>query len=258
MTKNMGRMQDKVVVVTGAAHGLGRATALRLAGEGATLVLGDIEGEALARTAADVAALERPVKSVVGDLTEEAVAESLIDGAITAFGQIDGLVNNLGGARNARIWEMSVEDWDYTLRLNLRGMFLCTRYAAPHMMARRQGRIVCLSSGSREGTPWTALSSGGAAYSVSKAGVHGFIRDVALELAEYNVTVNAVAPGPIDTERVGPLLRNLQETMDLGPMTLTPLGRLGEPEEVANAILFLLSDEASYISGHTLAVSGGR
>jgi 3-oxoacyl-[acyl-carrier protein] reductase len=126
------------------------------------------------------------------------------------------------------------------------------------MMARRQGRIVCLSSGSREGTPWTALSSGGAAYSVSKAGVHGFIRDVALELAEYNITVNAVAPGPIDTERVGPLLRNLQETMELGPMTLTPLGRLGAPEEVANAILFLLSDEASYISGHTLAVAGGR
>jgi 3-oxoacyl-[acyl-carrier protein] reductase len=102
------------------------------------------------------------------------------------------------------------------------------------------------------------LSTGGAAYSVSKAGVHGFIRDVAIELADYNITVNAVAPGPIDTDRVGPGLRKLEETMTLGPMTVTPLGRLGLPEEVANAILFLLSDEASYISGHTLAVSGGR
>jgi NAD(P)-dependent dehydrogenase (short-subunit alcohol dehydrogenase family) len=254
----MTRMKDKVVVVTGAAHGLGRATALRLAAEGAKLVLGDIEGEALARTTADVVALDCVAQTVVGDLTEESVAGQLIDAAISAFGQIDGLVNNLGGSRNARIWEMSVEDWDYTLRLNLRGTFLCTRFAAPHMMARRQGRIVCLSSGSREGTPWTALSTGGAAYSVSKAGVHGFIRDVAIELADYNITVNAVAPGPIDTDRVGPGLRKLEETMTLGPITVTPLGRLGLPEEVANAILFLLSDEASYISGHTLAVSGGR
>ncbi|MFP6699274.1 MAG: SDR family NAD(P)-dependent oxidoreductase [Alphaproteobacteria bacterium] len=254
----MTRMKDKVVVVTGAAHGLGRATALRLAAEGAKLVLGDIESEALARTTADVVALDCVAQTVVGDLTEESVAGQLIDAAISAFGQIDGLVNNLGGSRNARIWEMSVEDWDYTLRLNLRGTFLCTRFAAPHMMARRQGRIVCLSSGSREGTPWTALSTGGAAYSVSKAGVHGFIRDVAIELADYNITVNAVAPGPIDTDRVGPGLRKLEETMTLGPMTVTPLGRLGLPEEVANAILFLLSDEASYISGHTLAVSGGR
>ncbi len=254
----MTRMKDKVVVVTGAAHGLGRATALRLAAEGAKLVLGDIESEALARTTADVVALDCVAQTVVGDLTEESVAGQLIDATISAFGQIDGLVNNLGGSRNARIWEMSVEDWDYTLRLNLRGTFLCTRFAAPHMMARRQGRIVCLSSGSREGTPWTALSTGGAAYSVSKAGVHGFIRDVAIELADYNITVNAVAPGPIDTDRVGPGLRKLEETMTLGPMTVTPLGRLGLPEEVANAILFLLSDEASYISGHTLAVSGGR
>ncbi|MFP6772043.1 MAG: SDR family NAD(P)-dependent oxidoreductase [Alphaproteobacteria bacterium] len=251
-------MKDKVVVVTGAAHGLGRATALRLAAEGAKLVLGDIEGEALARTTADVVALGCAAHTIIGDLTEEAVAAQLIDAAISAFGRIDGLVNNLGGSRNAKIWEMSVEDWDYTLRLNLRGTFLCTRYATPHMMARRQGRIVCLSSGSREGTPWTALSTGGAAYSVSKAGVHGFIRDVAIELADYNITVNAVAPGPIDTDRVGPGLRKLEETMTLGPMTVTPLGRLGLPEEVANAILFLLSDEASYISGHTLAVAGGR
>ena len=251
-------MRDKVVVVTGAAHGLGRSTALRLAAEGAQLVLGDLDEEALANTADDVKASGLAVHTVIGDITYETVVQDLITSAISCFGQIDGLVNNLGGARNAKIWEMSVEDWDFTLRLNLRGTFLCTRYAAPHMIKRRQGRIVCLSSGSREGTPWTALSTGGAAYSACKAGVHGFVRDVAIELAEYNITVNAVAPGPIDTDRVGPGLRKLQETMTLGPMTLTPMGRLGEPAEVANAILFLLSDEASYITGHTLAVSGGR
>ena len=251
-------MRDKVVVVTGAAYGLGRSTALRLAAEGAQLVLGDLDEEALANTADDVKASGLAVHTVIGDITDEIVVQDLIASTISCFGQIDGLVNNLGGARNAKIWEMSVEDWDFTLRLNLRGTFLCTRYAAPHMIKRRQGRIVCLSSGSREGTPWTALSTGGAAYSACKAGVHGFVRDVAIELAEYNITVNAVAPGPIDTDRVGPGLRKLQETMTLGPMTLTPMGRLGEPAEVANAILFLLSDEASYITGHTLAVSGGR
>ncbi len=254
----MGRMQDRAVVVTGGAHGLGRATARRLAGEGADLVLGDIDGAELERAAAEIAGLGRRVHTIAGDLTEEATAEQLIGTAISQFGQIDGLVNNLGGSRNAKIWDMSTEDWDHTLRLNLRGMFLCTRFAVPHMMARKSGGIVCLSSGAREGTPWTAHSTGGAAYSVAKAGVHGFIRDVALELAEYNIRVNAVAPGPIDTDRVGPLLRNLEETMELGPMTLTPLGRLGLPEEVANAILFLLSDEASYVTGHTLAVAGGR
>ena len=251
-------MRDKVVVVTGAAHGLGRATAQRLAAEGANLVLGDLDEDALANIAEDVAALGQAVHTVFGDITDEVVAQDLIELTISRFGQIDGLVNNLGGARNSKIWEMSVEDWDFTLRLNLRGTFLCTRYAAPHMIERRRGRIVCLSSGAREGTPWTALSTGGAAYSASKAAVHGFIRDVAIELADYNITVNAVAPGPIDTDRVGPELRNLQETMTLGPVTLTPLDRLGEPAEVASAILFLLSDEASYVTGHTLAVSGGR
>jgi NAD(P)-dependent dehydrogenase (short-subunit alcohol dehydrogenase family) len=257
-TKSPGRVGGKIAIVTGAAHGLGRAVALRLAQEGADLVIGDIDAAKLAETAADIAALGRSAQMHVGDLTEEANAVELIDTAIDKFGQIDILVNNLGGSRNAKIWEMSAEDWDFTIRLNLRSLFLCTRHAAPHMIKRQQGRIICFSSGAREGTPWLALYSGGAAYSVAKAGVHGFIRDVAMELAEYNITVNAVAPGPIDTERVGPGLKNLDATKELGPSRLTPLGRLGLPEEVANAVLFLASEEASYVSGHTLAVAGGR
>jgi 3-oxoacyl-[acyl-carrier protein] reductase len=126
------------------------------------------------------------------------------------------------------------------------------------MMRQRSGKIVCLSSGAREGTPWTAYYEGGSAYSAAKAGVHGFIRDVALELAEHGVTVNAVAPGPIDTERAGSGLRRLNETVDYSPNRMTPLRRLGQPSEVAAAVLFLVSDEAGYITGHTLAVAGGR
>ena len=254
----MGRVQDQVAVVTGAAKGLGEAISHRLAQEGAKLILADIDEPGLATTAIKIRDAGAEAVTFVGDITEEESAFRLIDIAIEHFGRIDILVNNVGGSRNSKIWEMSVEDWDYTMRLNLRGTFLCTRATVPHMIERKRGKIICLSSGAREGTPWTAYYQGGSAYSASKAGVHGFMRDLALELAEYNINVNCVAPGPIDTEIAGANLRKLNETVDFSPDRMTPLGRLGQPLEVANAILFLASDEASYISGHTLAVTGGR
>src|SRR5215475_15272176 len=254
----MGRLATKIAIVTGAANGIGRAIALRFAAEGAAVVIGDIDGAGLTGTAATISAAGGTTAAVTGDLTEEAGAAALIDTAVDRHGRIDILVNNLGGSRNAKVWEMTVADFDFVLRLNLRSTFLCTRAAAAHMMKRRQGRIICMSSGAREGTPWTAYYQGGAAYSAAKAGVHGFIRDVALELAEYGITVNAVAPGPIETERVRANLHHLNETVDYSPNRMTPLRRLGRPMEVAHAVLFLASDEASYITGHTLAVTGGR
>jgi NAD(P)-dependent dehydrogenase (short-subunit alcohol dehydrogenase family) len=254
----MGRLTTKIAIVTGAANGIGRAIALRFAAEGAAVVIGDIDGASLTRTAAAISSAGGTAAAVMGDLTEEEGAAALIDTAVDRYGRIDILVNNLGGSRNAKVWEMSVADFDFVLRLNLRSTFLCTRAAAAHMMKRRQGRIICMSSGAREGTPWTAYYQGGAAYSAAKAGVHGFIRDVALELAGYNITVNAVAPGPIDTERAGPNLKRLDATVERSPSRMTPLGRLGTVDEVAAAALFLASDEASYVSGHTLHVAGGR
>ena len=255
----MGRVQDQVAVVTGAAQGLGRAIALRLAEEGARMVLGDIDGAGLDRTVADIGAKGGHAFGLAGDLTEEQTATRLIDDAVTRFGRIDILVNNLGGVgKRSKIWEMNVEDWDAVMRLNLRSTFLCTRAAVRHMMKQRSGRIVCLSSGAREGTPWTAYYQGGSAYSTTKAGVHGFIRDVSLELAEHGINVNAVAPGPIETERGGPALRKLNETVEYSPNHMTPMRRLGQPIEIANAVLFLASDEASYITGVTLNVTGGR
>jgi NAD(P)-dependent dehydrogenase (short-subunit alcohol dehydrogenase family) len=254
----MSRLAGKIAVVTGAGNGIGKAIAERFAAEGARLAIGDLEADAVERTAAAIRASGSEVITTAADLTEEAGAEALVQSAIDSFGGLDILVNNLGGSRNQKIWEMSVEDWDFVMRLNLRGTFLCTRAAARIMKEQRSGRIICLSSGSREGTPWTAYYQGGAAYSTVKAGVHGFIRDVALELAEFNITVNAVAPGPIDTERTGPGLRKMDETLPFSPSKVTPLGRLGTPAEVAAAAVFLASDEASYVSGHTLAVAGGR
>jgi NAD(P)-dependent dehydrogenase (short-subunit alcohol dehydrogenase family) len=254
----MPGVTDRVAVVTGAANGLGREIALLFAQQGARVALGDVDGAGLERTAATITGAGGAAITVAGDLTEEAVAARLIASAVERFGRLDVLVNNVGGSRNAKIWEMKADDWDFVLRLNLRSTFLCTRAAVPHMMTQRYGRIVCMSSGAREGTPWTAYYQGGAAYSAAKAGVHGFVRDVAMELAEHGINVNAVAPGPIDTERFGPGLRRLNETVEHSPNRMTPLRRLGQPIEVAHAVLFLASEEASYITGHTLAVTGGR
>jgi NAD(P)-dependent dehydrogenase (short-subunit alcohol dehydrogenase family) len=249
----MARMQDKVVVVTGAAQGIGAAIAQRFADEGATLVLLDTDAERLKQTAA--ATGKSPATWVI-DVTEEAAVDNAFARIEADHGRVDVLVNNVGGARNARLWEMSAADWDFTIRLNLRSAFLCTRAGARLMMKRRAGAIVCMSSGSREGTPWTAHHSGGAAYSAAKAGIHGFIRDAALELAEHGIRINAVAPGPIDTG----MLTRFTGTPErkAGLVTTVPMDRLGLAEEVANAIVFIASDEASFITGHVLNVDGGK
>jgi 3-oxoacyl-[acyl-carrier protein] reductase len=253
-----GRVQDRVAVVTGGAQGIGRAVVERLTAEGAKVVVGDIEAALLERTVLASQKSGAMIVGVVGDVTEPEAAQRLVQTAVDRFGRVDILVNVVGGSRSAKIWEMSEETWDGVLRLNLRSTFLCTRAASTHMIAQRYGKIVCISSGAREGTPWSAYYAGGAAYSTAKAGVHGFIRDVALELAQYGINVNAVAPGPIDTERTGAGLKELDRTVEFSPSKMTPLGRLGLPVEVANAVLFLASDEASYITGHTLPVTGGR
>jgi len=254
----MAGVRDRVAVVTGAGNGLGREIAQLLARQGAHVVLGDLDAAGLEKTAATIIAAGGAAVALAGDLTEEAPAQQLIDAAVKRHGRIEILVNVVGGSRNAKIWDMRADDWDFVLRLNLRPTFLCTRAAVPHMIRQKYGRIVCMSSGAREGTPWTAYYQGGSAYSAAKAGVHGFVRDVALELAEHKINVNAVAPGPIDTERFGPGLKRMNETVEYSPNHMTPLRRLGEPFEVAHAVLFLASEEASYVTGHTLAVTGGR
>ena len=253
----MPRLQDKVVVVTGAAQGIGAAIAERFAEEGATLVLIDLDKERLEQTAGQLRSTARPPTAIVADVTEEAPVDDAFARLAAAHGRVDVLINNAGGARNARLWEMTAEQWDFTVRLNLRSAFLCTRAALRPMMRQRSGAIVCLSSGSREGTPWTALHSGGAAYSAAKAGIHGFIRDAAFELAEHGIRINAVAPGPIETERTTPVFEEMRGS-DVSPYKLVPMRRIGKPREVADAVLYLASDEASYVTGTTLNVAGGR
>jgi 3-oxoacyl-[acyl-carrier protein] reductase len=254
----VGRVQDRVALVTGAGNGIGQAIARRLGEEGALVVAGDVDGPALDRTIDEILSTGGQAVGVVGDLTQAAGAQALIDAAVSRYGRLEILVNNVGGGRPGRIWELPEETWDGVLTLNLRAMFLCTRAAAPVMMRQRYGKIVSISSGAREGTPWSAYYEGAAPYSTAKAGVHGFTRDVALELAEYGINVNAVAPGPVETERIGPNLQRMNETVEYSPNKMTPLRRLAQPIEIAHAVLFLASDEAAYITGHTLPVTGGR
>lgn len=252
-----GRVAGKVAIVTGAAAGLGRAIALRLSEEGAALAIADIDAKGLAETERLIRQSGRPVQATVADVTEEAPVKDLFAAILAAHGHIDILVNDVGGGLSGRIWEAKVEDWDFVMRLNLRSAFLCTREATRHMRERRAGRIVNLSSGSREGTPWMAYYTGNSAYAAAKAAIHGFTRNVALEMAEYGVTVNAVAPGPIETEKNRESFQAL-EGLEYGPTRATPLRRLGMPADIANAVLYLASDEANYITGTTLAVAGGR
>jgi 3-oxoacyl-[acyl-carrier protein] reductase len=247
-------MQNKVVIVTGAAQGIGAAIARRFAEEDATLVLLDLDAERLQRTAAETG---KAPTIIVADVTDEAAVDKAFARVAADQGRVDVLVNNVGGARNAKLWDMTADDWDFTLRLNLRSAFLCTRAAARLMMKQRTGAIVCMSSGAREGTPWTAHHTGGAAYSAAKAGIHGFIRDAAFELAEHGVRINAVAPGPITTERTAAAFEEMR-TSEFSPYKFTPMRRIGKPREIADAVLYFASDEASYITGTTLNVTGGR
>src|ERR1700755_596164 len=204
----MPRMQNKVVVVTGAAQGIGAAIAQRFATEAATLVLLDVDADRLKRTATEAG---KAATAIVADVTDEATVDKVFARVAADHGRVDVLVNNVGGARNAQLWDMSADAWDFTIRLNLRSAFLCTRAAARLMMKQRAGAIVCMSSGAREGTPWTAQHSGGAAYPAAKAGIHGFIRDAAFELAEHGIRINAVAPGPITTERTAPAFAEMRD-----------------------------------------------
>lgn len=253
-----GRLQGKVAVVTGAAAGIGAAIAERFAEEGALLVLADTDGDRLAELARGLAGRGPAPATIVGDMTREADANAAIAAAVESHGRIDILIANVGGNLRGRIWDMSPEEWDRMMALNLRATFLCVRAAAPHMIAQRAGRIVCTSSGAMNGAPWLALHGGAAPYSTAKAGLHGFVRDMAMELGEHGVCINAVAPGAIRTERTEAYFAELERSIVENPQRLTPLRRLGEPREMANAFLFLASDEASYITGTTLMANGGR
>ena len=248
-----GRLLDKSAVVTGAAKGIGRATAELFAAEGARLVLSDIDGEGLQELCGRLQAGGAEVESVVGDVSEAPDARRMIDAAVKRDGRLDVLVANAGLIPLLTIDEATPEDWDQVMAVDGRGMFLTCKYAVEEMSKTGGGSIVCISSISG-----MAGQKGQSTYGPAKFVASGLTMHLAVEWADRGIRVNAVAPGTIKTERVRRLPDEPGGTEYLEAIErLHPMGRLGEPEEVAEAIVFLASDQASFITGAILPVDGG-
>ena len=242
-------LSGRSAVVTGGSRGIGRAIVLRLAEQGADVAFSYRGHEEAARaTAAVVEALGRRALAHQADVTDPAAADGLIAAALEAFGKIDILVNNAGITRDDLIMRMSIEAWRDVLETNLFGAFYTTRAVMRPMLKARRGRIINITSVSGQ-----AENAGQANYSSAKAGLIGLTKATAREVASRGITANAVAPGFVLTELTETLPANVQENIK----SATPLGRFGTPEEIAAAVAFLASDEASYITGHVLAVDGG-
>jgi len=244
-------LTGRVALVTGASRGIGRTTAIQLASRGAAVAINykasEFEAEAKA-VQAEVEKYSSQVIIVQGDVTVPEDAERIVRQAGEAFGRLDILVNNAGFNRDTLILRMSVEDWDEVMAVNLRAAFLCTKAALQPMLRQRWGRIINIGSVSG-----VAGNAGQANYAAAKAGLIGFTKTIAREMGSRGITANLVAPGLIRTE----LTKDLrQEIIDMAMQRIL-LGRLGKPEDVAAAVVFLASEEAEYITGQVLIVDGG-
>lgn len=241
------QFKDKVAIITGAASGLGEKIALTLSEKGSQVVLVDINENDLQALKIKIEREGGKVIAVPTDVSKSREVDRMVRDTIEAFGKIDILVNCAGIARDAFLQKMTDEAWNEVISVNLSGTFYCCRGVIPHMMAQRTGKIINISSAAYLG------NIGIANYGASKAGVLSLTRVLALEAARYGINVNAIAPGFIDT----PLSRKYPEKIRERFISSIPLERVGLPEDIANAVIFLASDQASYITGQTLFVCGG-
>ncbi len=253
MPHGPGRLLGKSAVITGAAFGIGRATAVRFAREGARLTVTDIQGEPLAAFADELRETGAEVETVVGDVSVEDDARRMIAAAAERFGRLDVLIANAGVIPLGDVQELTTTDWDGVMAIDGRGMFLTCKFGIEAMLATGGGAIVCLSSISG-----MAGQRRQAAYGPAKFVATGLAKHLAVEWADRGIRVNAVAPGTISTERVNQMREEPGGPEYLATVeAMHPMGRIGEPGEVASAILFLASDDASFITGAVLPVDGG-
>jgi len=242
-------LADRVAIVTGSGRGIGRAIALRLAEAGASVVVNDIGDAApVEAVVKEIKAMGGQALPVLADVSSAAEVDRLVAETTSAYGRIDILVNNAGIARDQLLLRMTEEEWDRVLAVDLKSVFLCTRAVLKYMVKERRGRIISIAS-----VVGIVGNAGQANYAAAKAGIIGFTRTVAKEVASRGITVNAIAPGFIDTE----MTKRLKEEWKEELKKRIPLGRLGSPRDVAEAVAFLAGEEAGYITGQVLVVDGG-
>ncbi len=240
-------LSGRVAIVTGSGQGIGQAIALKLAEVGATVVVNDI-AESAQRVAEEIRAINRQSLAVLADVSSSPDVARLVETTVNTYGKVDILVNNAGILRDRLVVRMSDDDWDRVLNVNLKGVFLCTRAVLKHMVEQRWGRIISISS-----IVGMTGNRGQANYASAKAGIIGFTRTIAKEMASRGITANAIAPGFIETD----MIQGLNESQRQEFIAHVPLGYLGSPRDVAEAVAFLASEEARYITGQVLNVDGG-
>jgi 3-oxoacyl-[acyl-carrier protein] reductase len=242
------RLTDKTAIITGSTRGIGQTIAEVLAAQGANIVISGPVGEPAEEVAGSINSNGGKAISVFCDITSERDVDNLVNQTIKAFGQIDILVNNAGITRDGLLIRMNEEDWDVVLNVNLKGMYRCCKAALRPMLKQRSGRIINIAS-----IVGLIGNPGQCNYAAAKAGVIGFTKSLARETAQRGITVNAIAPGFIKTAMTDALNEEQKQKL----LTTIPMGEIGLPTDVANAAAFLASDEARYITGHTLVVDGG-
>jgi 3-oxoacyl-[acyl-carrier protein] reductase len=241
------RLVREVAIITGAARGIGKAITDALVKEGAAVVLSDVNEE-VHKVAERIRESGGQAASIVGNVTKQSDCEAMVDLALKTFSRLDILVNNAGITKDNLLLRMSEEDWDAVLDINLKGTFLCTKAAIKPMMKQRSGKIINIAS-----VIGQMGNMGQANYSASKGGVIAFTKTMAKELGSRNIRVNAIAPGFIESKMTEVLSEEARRRL----LELIPLGKLGKPEYVANAVVFLASSEACYLSGQVINVDGG-
>ncbi len=247
---NQGRLQGRVAMITGGSRGIGKATAVKMVKEGASVVLLDILSKEVSQTARELKAMGGKALAIHADVSQRKEVDKAVEKALSKWRRVDILVNNAGIIRPALLENVKEEDLDEVIKVNLKGAFFCTQAVLPSMKKNRYGKIISLSSRASLGKEFRT------AYSATKAALVGVTRTWALELAQFNINVNAIGPGPVATE-----LFNGGNPPD-SPRTKAiinsiPLKRMGQPEDIANLILFLASDESSFITGQIIFICGG-